>query len=96
MEPVHQQVCGGNSFQGGGGAGGSIPFSLEPILVDLEEGRYIVPILSVSMADLVAGKRSADGGAPKIGGGRSNSGGGGGGGNKKPLPKMASTVELHK
>ena len=63
--------------------GASAPSPLKPILVELEGGRYIVPILAVSLADLVAGRRSTGGGAPKRGGG--------GGGNKKSLPKVDTT-----
>ena len=53
--------------------GSSIPFSLEPILVELEGGRYIVPILPISLAKLIAGRRSAGVGATRGGsvGGRS-------------------------
>ena len=60
--------------------GDRVPFSLETILVDLEGGRYIGPILPVSLANLLTGRRLAGGGTPKSGGGGSN---GGGGGNKK-------------
>ena len=73
----------------------SVPFSLEPILVKLEEGRYISPILPASLADLVAGRRPAGGIDPRSngvsgsgggsGGGNSGSGGGGSG-NKKYRP----------
>ena len=56
--------------------GASIPFSLEPIMVELEGGRYIVPILPASLANLVAGRRPADGSAPKDGGGGSSGGSG--------------------
>ena len=57
--------------------GGSVPFSIKTILDYLEGGRYIVPILPISLASLIAGRRSAGGSAPKSGGGSSNSGGGG-------------------
>ena len=66
--------------------GASVPFSLEQILVKLEGGRYIGPILPVSLFDLVTGRWSVGGGAPKIGGGGSN--GGSGGRNKIPLTKV--------
>ena len=42
--------------------GASIPFSLEPIMVVLEEGRYVGPILPGPLADLLAGRRAAGGG----------------------------------
>ena len=58
----------------------SVPFSLEPILVKLEGGRYIVPILLAALADLVAGRQPAGGSAPKGGGGGSGGSNGGGGG----------------
>ena len=60
----------------------SAPFSLESILVDLEGGRYIGPILPASLADLVAGRRTAGGSAPKSSGGS---------GYNKPSPKVAAT-----
>ena len=56
--------------------GGSVPLSLGPILIELEGGRYIGLILPISLADLVVGRQSAGGGAPK-GGGHSNGGSGG-------------------
>ena len=34
--------------------GGSVPFSLEPILVEREGGHYIIPIRPASLSDLVA------------------------------------------
>ena len=58
----------------------SVPFSLEPILIKLEGGRYIGPILPAALAELVAGRRPAGGSAQKGGGGGGGSGGGGGGG----------------
>ena len=68
------------------------PFYLEPILVKMEGGRYLNPILPVSMADLVVGRRSSDGGGPKTSSGSSKGGDcESGGGNKKPSPKVAAT-----
>ena len=69
--------------------GASALFSIELILVDLEGGRYIEPILPVSLTELVTGRRSAGGGSPKSDDGSSNDGGGNR--NKKPLPKMDAT-----
>ena len=69
--------------------GARVPLSIEPILVDLEGGLYIGPILPVSLANRVSGRRSSGGGDSKSGGGSSN--GNGSGGNKKPLPKVAAT-----
>ena len=63
--------------------GGSVPFSFEPIMVELEGGRYIIPILPASLANLVAGRRSAVRGSPKSGGG--------GGSRNKNSPKVAAT-----
>ena len=60
--------------------GASVPFSLEPILVELEGGRYIGPILPAALADLVSGRRPEGGSAAKGGGGGGNGGNGGGGG----------------
>ena len=42
--------------------GANTPFSLEPILVDLEGGRYVVLILSVIRVDILAGRRTAGSG----------------------------------
>ena len=62
------------------------PFYLEPILVKMEGGRYIVPILPASIDDLVTGRRPEGGSAPNSG----ISGGGDDGGddisNKNPCP----------
>ena len=66
--------------------GASAPSSLEPILVDLEGGRYIGPILPASLSDLIAVRRPAGRSAPK-----GDSGGGGVSGHKKPLPTVAAT-----
>ena len=63
--------------------GASVPFSLEPILVELEGGRYIGPILPAALADLVSGRRPAGGSAPKGEGGVGGSGSGGGGAQKQ-------------
>ena len=63
--------------------GASVPFYLEPIMVELEGGRYIIPILPASLADLVAGRRPAGGSAS-----RSGSSDGGSSGNKKTSPKV--------
>ena len=56
--------------------GDRVPFSLETILVDPEGGRYIGPILPVSLDELLTGRRLVGGGTPKSGGGSSNGGGG--------------------
>ena len=83
---------GSVGLRGGRGAGASVPFSFEPILVKMEGGRYLNPILPVSMADLVVGRRSSDGGGPKTSSGSSKGGDcESGGGNKKPSPKVAAT-----
>ena len=68
--------------------GDSVPFSLETILVDLEGGRYICPILPASLADLVTGRWPSGGSAPKSGGVVD-----GGSGNKTNSLKVASTGE---
>ena len=78
--------------------GASAPFSLEPILVELEGGRYNGPILPASLADLVTGRQPSGGSAPKGGGGSGgggSDGGGGGGGvhtqTKKTFPMVAAS-----
>ena len=81
----------GVGFQGGGGARASVPFSLKPILVDLEGGRYIGLILPISLTNLVTGRRSAVSGVPRNGDGSSGVGGGNGN-NKKPTPKVGATA----
>ena len=43
-------------------------------MVDLEGGRYIGLVLPVSLDELIAGRRSLGGGAPKSGGGGTNGG----------------------
>ena len=71
--------------------GGSIPFSLKIILVELERTYYVRPILPTSMADLVAGRISSGVGATR--GGSSDGGGAGagaGGGGRKPTPKVVT------
>ena len=51
-------------------AGETVPFSLEPILLELEGARYVGLLLTLPLADLGSGRR----------GGSSTSGGGGSGG----------------
>ena len=65
--------------------GASVPFSFKPILVKLEGGGYIGPILPDSLTDLVVGRRTADRSAPKSGGDS------GGSRNNKPSPKVEAT-----
>ena len=72
----------------------SVPFSLKPILVDPEEGRYIVAILPGSLANLIAGRWPAGRSEPKGGGGIDGVGIGSGSGGilpKKALPMVAAT-----
>ena len=52
--------------------GSRFPFSLKPILVDLEGGHYINLILPVSLANIISGRRSAGGCAPRSGSGNKN------------------------
>ena len=61
--------------------GASFPFSLKPILVELEGGRYVVRILPLSLSDLLVGRQAA--GRNSRGGGDGGGGGGGGGDAKK-------------
>ena len=83
--------------------GASVPFSLKPILVELEGGRYIGPILPAALADLVSGRRPAGGSAQKGGGGGGSgsggsdgggSGGGGGGGAQKQKTSQPMVAAL--
>ena len=55
-----------------GAPGSMVPFPAEPILFELEGGRYVGPLLTSTMANMVSGRRSVGG---------SGSGGGNGGGN---------------
>ena len=52
--------------------GVSAPFSLKPIMVELEVGCYIGPILPTLLAEIVAGRQSSGSSAPKSAGGGSN------------------------
>ena len=63
--------------------GDSAPISLKPILVDMEGGCYIRPILTTYLADLISGRRQVGGGATS------------GGGNKKLMPKVGATGGMH-
>ena len=65
-----------------GSPGATVPFSLEPIFLELESGRYVEPLLLVPLEDLVSGRRGGSGrvGGGGNGGGRKEYGGGGGGG----------------
>ena len=49
--------------------GARVPFSLEPILFDLEGGHYILPILPIPLSNIVSGRQSAGGSATRGGGG---------------------------
>ena len=53
--------------------GPNVPFSIETIMVELEGGRYVGPILTASLADLVSKTGGRGGGC----GGINSSGGGG-------------------
>ena len=54
-----------SSSKGVGAAGATVPFSLEPILLELEVGRYVGPLLPLPLEELVSGRRggSNDGGS---------------------------------
>ena len=75
--------------------GSRVPISIEPILVELERGGYIGSIFPTSLADLVAGRRSAGGGDGSNSDGYVgiSAGGSSGGrrGNRKPTPKVGAT-----
>ena len=47
--------------------GAIIPFSLSPVLVDLERGIYLGPILPEPLADLIAGQRALGGNIRSVG-----------------------------
>ena len=56
--------------------GSSVPFLIEPTLVDIDGGRYVGPIFLVPLADLLPGQSM-------VGGGGNGGGGSGGGGRKR-------------
>ena len=78
-------MCGDVGFKVEG-TGGQHPLLPQTNPGQAGGGRYIGPILLVSLADLVTGRLPVGGSAPKGCGG-----GGGGSGNKKTLPKVAAT-----
>ena len=67
-------------------------------MVELEGGSYLGPILSTSLAKLLARRRSEDDGATRGGGGGGGGGSGSGGGSsyRKLAPKVGATGGLHK
>ena len=65
--------------------GCSVLFSLKPIMLELQGGRYNGPILPISQTNLVRGRRSEGSGAPRSG--DSNSGSGG---NRKTTTKVGA------
>ena len=62
-----------------GAAGATVPFSLEPILLELGSGRYVRRLLNLHLSELVNGRRDVGGGNHGGGG----TGGGGSGVNRK-------------
>ena len=57
--------------------GANTSFSLEPIMVDLDGGRCVVLILSVTLVDILTGRSTAGSGGVGGGGRSSNVDGGG-------------------
>ena len=39
----------------------TVPFSLEPILLEMESGRYVVPLLPATLVEMVSGGRGSNG-----------------------------------
>ena len=72
--------------------GCQFPFSLEPILVELEGGQYVGPILPVALRDLVSRANDRGGGGGGSGGGSSGSSGGSGGGGGSTATKINSSI----
>ena len=60
----------------------TVPFYVEPILIEMEGARYVGPILTATLVELVSGRRGGDGSISNAedGGSSGNSGGGGSGG----------------
>ena len=90
VEPVPEYVRSGVGFKMEG-TGGQHPLLPRTNHGQAGGGRYIGPILPVSLYDLVTGRRPVDRSALK-----GCCGGGIGSGNNKTLPKVAATGELHK
>ena len=67
-----------SSYENVGAPRAAVPFYLEPILLDLEDKRYMVPLLQATLAELFIGRHGGISG--NIGGG-SGGGSGSGGGN---------------
>ena len=66
--------------------GSNVPFSIKPIMFELEGRWYVGPILLVTLADLLAVRQAADGNV--IRGGR---GGGGSSGGDSKNSKVGAT-----
>ena len=72
--------------------GGNIPFSLEPVMVDLEGGAYVGSILPIQLADLVSGG-GRGGGSGKENGIKHSGGSGGGSGASSAEKRKTNTSE---
>ena len=70
-------------------SGCQVPFSLEPILAELEAGRYVGPIPLTALEDLVSRANGRGGGS----GGGGESGGGSSGGNGGGVGATATTIK---
>ena len=60
--------------------GAMVLFSVEPILLELEGGRYVGPLLLAALVELVCGRRGVGNGSGSGGGGVRSGGGVGGSG----------------
>ena len=71
--------------------GCQVPFSLDPILAELEGGQYVRLILPMTLGDRVSGASSRGDGGGGGGGSSSGSGGSGGGGAITTKRKTSTT-----
>ena len=71
MVSVPQHVCDGIVLRGHGALGGTVPFLLDTIPLELEGGRYVGLLLPMYLAELVSGICNSD---SSNGGGRATEG----------------------
>ena len=60
----------------------TVPFLVEPILIDMEGGRYMGPLLTATLAEIISTRRDGGGGSGRRNGRGGGSGGVSGGGSR--------------
>ena len=82
MVPIYEPVCDGVVLGGRRTPGLTVTFSVEPILLELEGRRYVIPLFSSTLAEMVSGRGISGGSSghsvDSIGRGSGGSGDGGG------------------